>query len=206
MYGQLPEITFSAYRIHKGKLLCYRDLNQREQFAAEFKTVLDLSEEYRRTIREDSSRQAFFENEQTVCDAAIDNAISEHDNQSAFGFVEDSKARSLLEFLASQKSIAEVENDFASVANPLSLHEVQTRLPEQVQVVQYAVLPHRLAIWTLSKTRFDFTEKPITSADLESKIDAYQTLILSKSPPADLKRVAQDLYVWLLRMRGTKSG
>jgi hypothetical protein len=33
---------------------------------------LDLSEEYRRTIREDSSRQAFFENEHSVFDAAAD--------------------------------------------------------------------------------------------------------------------------------------
>ncbi len=198
LYEQLPEVTFSAYQIHKGRLLCYRDLNQREQFAAELKTVLDLSEEYRRTIREDSSRQAFFENEQTVFDAAIDKAIGDQDSRSAFGLVEDSKARSLLEFLASQKSIGEVENDFASVAKPLSLRELQTRLPEQVQVVQYAVLPQRLAIWTLSKTRFDFTEKPITASELESKIDAYQALILSKSSPADLKRASQELYELLI--------
>jgi CHAT domain-containing protein len=198
LYEQLPEVTFSRYQIHKGRLLCYRDLNQQEQFAAEFKTVLDFSEEYRRTIREDSSRQAFFETEQTVFDAAIDNAIGNNDNQSAFGFVEDSKARSLLEFLASQKSIGEVENDFASVAKPLFLREVQARLPDQVQVVQYAVLPQRLAIWTLSKTRFDFTEKPITAADLENKIDAYQALILSKSPATDLKRVSQELYELLI--------
>jgi CHAT domain-containing protein len=197
-YEQLPEVTFSAYQIHKGRLLCYRDLNQRAQFASELKTVLDLSEEYRRTIREDSSRQAFFENEQSVFDAAADEAISEHNDQSAFALVEASKARSLLESLASQKSIDEVGNDFASVRTPLSLREVQARLPDQVQVVEYAVLPQRLAIWTLSKTRFDFTEKAITAADLENKIEAYQSLILSKSPPSDLKRVLQDLYELLI--------
>jgi hypothetical protein len=44
------------------------------------------------------------------------------------------------------------------------LPEIQARLPEQVQLVQYAVLPDKVAIWTISGTRFEFVEKKITAA------------------------------------------
>jgi CHAT domain-containing protein len=198
LYHRLPELTVGSYQIHKGKLLCFRDLNEPENFAGELKTVLKLSEEYRRTIREDDSRQAFFENEQDVFDAAIENAVSEHDSRRAFDFVEESQARSLLDFVESTKSIAEVENDFAAVARPLSLPDIQARLPEQVQLVQYAVLPDRLAIWIVSKTRFDLVERQITATALANKIDTYQAAIVDKGPPADIRQAGQDLYELLI--------
>jgi CHAT domain-containing protein len=198
LYRRLPELTVGSYQIHKGKLFCFQQLGQQENFENELKTVLALSDEYRTAIREDDSRQAFFDNEQVVFDAAIENAIKGQDSRGAFVFAEDSRARSLLDFVESGKSIAEVEKDFASVARSLSLEEIQARLPEQVQLVQYAVLPDKLAIWVLSKTRFDLVLKQITAAELENKIDAYQASITGKESPADLKRAGQDLYELLI--------
>lgn len=198
LYRSLPELTVNSYQIHKGKLFCFQQLDEQEDFDGELKTVLELSEEYRRTIREDDSRQAFFENEQDVFDAAIENATREQDSRSAFAFVEDSKARSLLEFVESRKSIVEVANDFAAVARPLSLAEIQTRLPEQVELVQYAVLPERLLIWIVSKTRFDLVERQITAPELEKKIAAYQSAIVGKDPPAGIRQAAAELYALLI--------
>lgn len=198
LYTYLPEVTVNAYEIHKGKLFCFQELKERESFAAELKTVLALSEVYRGTIREDSSRQAFFASEQNVFDAATGNAIGENDFAGAFAFVENSKARSLLEFVGSQKSIAEVENDFSSVGRPLSFAEIQTRLPEQVQVVQYAVLPNKVAIWTVSRSRFDFLEREITATELESKIAAYETAIVEKKTFAEIQPAARELYDLLI--------
>jgi CHAT domain-containing protein len=198
MYRRLPEFTVSSYQIHKGKLFCFQQLDRQEDFSSELKTVLGLSEEYRATIREDDSRQAFFANEQVVFDAAMTNAIKEHDSRGAFDFVEASRARSLLDFVESDKSITEVEKDFASVARPLSLAEIQARLPEQVQLVQYAVLPDRLAIWVVTKTRFDFIEKPVTAAELEKKIDAYRASLVGKESAADIKQAGKELYELLI--------
>jgi CHAT domain-containing protein len=198
LYRRLPEFTVSLYQIHKGRLFCFQQLDRQGDFASELKTVLGLSEKYRTTIREDDSRQAFFANEQVVFDAATANAIKERDSLGAFAFVEASRARSLLDFVVSDKSIAEVEKDFASVARPLSLAEIQTRLPEQVQLLQYAVLPDRLAIWVVSKTRFDLVERQITAAELEKKIDAYQASIVGKGAEADIKQAGQELYELLI--------
>ncbi|HEX7335495.1 MAG TPA: CHAT domain-containing protein [Pyrinomonadaceae bacterium] len=198
LYTRLPELEVSSYALHKGKLFCFQQLDRQEDFAGELQTVLELTEKYRRTIREDNSRQAFFENEQDVFDAAVAHAIKEGDAQRAFAFVEDSKARSLLEFVKSGKSIAEVEKDFAAVARPLSLAEIQARLPEQVQLLQYAVLPDKLVIWVVSKTRFELFEKQITVAELTNKIETYQASILAKTTTADLKQTAQELYELLI--------
>lgn len=198
MYSQLPELTVGLYQIHKGKLFCFQQLNEQENFAGELKTVLALSDKYRTAIREDASRQSFFANEQVVFDAAIENAIKDQDKRGAFAFAEDSRARSLLDFVESRRSIAEVEREFASVARPLTLEEIQARLPEQAQLVQYAVLPDRLAIWVVSKTRFDLVEKQITAAELENKIDAYQASIIGKESPEDIKLAGQNLYELLI--------
>jgi CHAT domain-containing protein len=198
MYRRLPEVTDSLYQIHKGKLFCFDQLDQQESFSTELKAVLKLSEEYRATIREDDSRQAFFASEQVVFDAATANALKQHDSGEAFDFVEASKARSLLDFVESTKSIAEVEKNFGPVARPLSLAEIQARLPEQVQLVQYAALPESLAIWIVSKTRFDLVEKQITAVELESKIDAYQGLIVRKGPLAEINQAGHELYELLI--------
>ena len=198
LYSRLPEVTDSLYRIHRGKFLCLDQLNQQPEFAAQLDTVLKLSEKYRTTIREDSSRQTFFENEQEVFDVATASALKGGDPRGAFDFAEDSRARSLLDFVESGKSIAEAEKKFGPVAQALSLSTIQSRLPDQVQLVQYAVLKDKLAIWIVSKTSFDFIERPINPAELEIKVEAYQALILEKRPLADIKESAQDLYRLLI--------
>ena len=198
LYGRLPELTVGSYQIHKGKLFCFQELGRREDFSNELQTVLGLSEQYRAAIREDDSRQAFFANEQDVFDAATVNAITSHDSERAYAFAEESRARSLLEFVESDKSIGEVEKDFSSVARPLTLAEIRDRLPERAQLVQYAVLPDRLAIWVVSKSRFDFVEKPLTAADLERKIDDYQAAVIGKGSPEEIKREGQELYQLLI--------
>jgi CHAT domain-containing protein/tetratricopeptide (TPR) repeat protein len=198
LYGRIPQLTVNAYRIHKGRLFCFRRLGRREEFAAELKTVLGLSERYRATIREDSSRRAFFEHEQDVFDAAAADAAGGRDGRAAFAFVERSRARSLLDFVESKRTIAEVETDFAAVARPLALAEIQARLPEQVQVVEYAVLPDRLLMWVITRTRFDLFERPVAAAELERRVGDYQASIVEKAPEAEVRRGAQELFEILM--------
>ena len=198
LYGRLPEVTDNLYQIHKGKLFCFQQLDRQNDFSNELKIVLKLAEDYRTTVREDDSRQAFFENEHVVFESATANAIKKGDIREAFEFVEAAKARSLLEFVKSEKPIAEVERDYASVVKPLLLTEIQTRLPEQLQLVQYAVLPDKLAIWIVSKTRFDLLEKQIIATDLEDRVGAYQTLIMEKAQPDEIRQAAQDLFELLI--------
>jgi len=198
LYTRLPELSVSSYEIHKGKLFCFKQLHRPDDFSNELQTVLKLSEQYRNTIREDDSRQAFFANEQDVFDLAMATALEARDSQKAFALVEDSRSRSLLDFVEANKSIAAVEKTFGPVTKPLSLPEIQARMPEEVQLLQYAVLPDKLAIWVVGKTRFDLIEKPIAAAELEKKIDDYQAAIIGKGSAASIEQAGKDLYQLLI--------
>jgi CHAT domain-containing protein len=198
LYNRLPELTVGSYQIHKGKLFCFEQLERRAEFSEELKTVLKLSEQYRAKIREDTSRQAFFAGEQLVYDVAIESAIKDGDARRALSFAEESRSRSLLDFVESDKPAVELEKRFGAVARPLSLAEIQSRLPEKLQLVEYSVLPDRLALWVVTRTRFDFIEKPVTAAELEKKIDAYRSLITGKGPATEIRQAARELYELLI--------
>ncbi|MDX6613563.1 MAG: hypothetical protein QOD75_2749 [Blastocatellia bacterium] len=198
LYQRLPEVRENLYEIHKGRLFCFEQLEGHEDFAVELVNVLKLSEEYRATIREDTLRQSFFANEQIVFDTAATNAIKARDSRKAFEFVEASKARSLLDFVESEKSIAEVEKGFDAVSRSLSLGEIQARLPENVIFVEYAVLPDRLLLWMISKTHFDIDEKAIAASELEKRVDAYRAAILARGTPAELRAAGRELYDLLI--------
>lgn len=198
LYRLLPEVTDSLYEVHKGKLFCFQQLNRQQDFSSELEAVLKLSEAYRATIREDDSRQAFFASEQDVYDAATTNALEQHSSSAAFDLIEASKSRSLLDFVKSGKTIVEVERSLGPVAQPLSWREIQARLPDQIQLLQYAVLPDRLAIWVMSRSRFDLIEKPVTAAELERKIGDYQASVVGKGSPAEITKAAKELYDLLI--------
>jgi CHAT domain-containing protein len=198
LYGRLPELTAGSYRIHKGRLFCFQRLGRHEDFAAELKTVLAKSEEYRASLREDESRRAFFSDERAVFDAAASEAHRAGDARGAFALVEASRARSLLEFVESDRMMEEVERDFASVARPLSPEEIRARLPEGLQVVEYEVLPDRLLTWVVSRSRFDVYERALAADELEAKVEAYRAAVVAKAPAPAVGRAAAELYEILI--------
>ncbi len=192
-FGKISELSAGVYSVHKGKLLCLNKPEKRAEFQTELQTVLKFSEDYRHKIREDESRQAFFENEQVVFDTAIENAIENGDVRTAFEYAETSRARSLLDFVRSEKSIAKTEKDFGEVSKPLTLEEIQAHLPENIQVLQYAVLPQKLAVWFYSKGNFEYTEKRISAGELGNKISDFRNLILEKKDKKEIENQAVEL-------------
>ena len=51
----------------------------------------------------------------------------------------------------------ELENEFGDVSKPLNLPEIQKQMPENVQILQYSLLENKLAIWLITKNRFELT-------------------------------------------------
>lgn len=193
-YASLSEVIYSQYSLHKGKLLCLQSLARQQDFDAELQTVLSISEEYRKSIREDDSRRTFFESEQIVFDAAVSNKLKLGDDKKAFEFAEMSRARSLLEFVKSDKSIAEVEQDFSTVSKSLDINEIQNRLPDNVQLVEYQLLDDRIAVWLITKTRFEVTTKQIDDDELNRLIADHRKSIIAKSEVAQTNEIAKQLY------------
>jgi CHAT domain-containing protein/tetratricopeptide (TPR) repeat protein len=156
------------YAAHKGKFLSYLADNNDPKAEQELVLVLRLFEGYRERILEERQRNVFFDKEQDIYDLAIDFTYSRtNDPRRAFEYSESSRARSLLDLIRSGARIAEAESEselhVSHVAESLTLDEIREQMPNQVQMIQYAVLKDKLLIWLITKS--DFTSK---IADVDS--------------------------------------
>jgi CHAT domain-containing protein len=205
LYG---ELNFSAetYAAHKGKFLCYVAAGDYPAAQSEMETALNILRTHRLKILEESNRNSYFDKEQDIYDAAIDFMYSKmNDPQKAFEYAEESKARSLLD---STGSSAEVfmqkygpEIRLHPDAEPLTLAQIQSRLPERTQLLQYAALDDKLLVWVISKDAFFSAEVKIGRDQMGEKIRLYfQTVSrLSGNDEAEALSRARELYDLLIK-------
>src|SRR5262249_39670762 len=124
------------------------------------RSVIALYEETRARITDESDRNSFFAREQSVYDIAIDFTAARPDGaREAFEYSETSPARSLLDaFHNKHQAVASTgipEPLLSGVARPLTLSEIQSRMPGRTQLLQYAALEDKLIIWFVTPRRFE---------------------------------------------------
>jgi len=199
LYKNFPELQVNRYKTHKGKLQCYRHLGQTQNLQNELEIVRILLEKYRSEIVEEENRNAFFDNEQRVSDIAVEFELANKNPSKAFEIAEEAKARSLLDFMQGAVLFEKSEIRFSTVTKNLSLTEIQKRMLPSVQIVEYAVLPDKIAVWIIENESFDYSETPIESEILEQKIGDYlQTLITEKDNSEKTKSLSNELYELLI--------
>lgn len=197
------DVSIFNYVAHKGMLLCY--LHNRDDSAVrrELPTVLDLFERNRQRIKEEQNRNHFFDAEQDVYDLAIDYEYTQGNTEGSFNYAEFSRARSLLDEIIRDMTPG---NDHASTdivasaaSRPLTLAQLQERLPAGLQLVEYAVLESRLLIWIVTKTGVAVLEQPVSFSTLEAATNEYLS-VLPRSDADSIERehqLAIQLYDWL---------
>lgn len=151
------------YAAHKGKFLAYRAQNDDAMAAHELQIVIDLFEQYRGKILNERQRNFFFDREQDVYDLAIDYTYSRlNDESGAFNYSETSRARNLRELMRHGAEITESDSELdlrvsrdnrANDVTTLTATHVENSLPENLQLVQYAVLEKKLVIWHISRSK-----------------------------------------------------
>ncbi len=203
IYDELATV-YEKYEVYKGRLLCHLSMRNDSVVRAQLPVVLQLYETYRRTILEERNRNSFFEAEQDVYDIAIDYAIEqERDPQLAFEYSEKSRSRSLLDAMKSRGHISErqgiPELVLTQLSEPLPLRVLRSRMPDNVQIVQYAVLDDRVLIWLISRNDFKAFEKKIVAADLKAQVFNFRQKIMKPSSKLeDAFGEASALYTTLL--------
>lgn len=170
-----------SYAAHKGKFLSYVAQNNDAMAAQELFTVLSLFDEYREKILSERQRAFFFDREQETYNLAIDFAYSHlHNPQLSFEYAERSRAQNLRELMVHG---AEITHDYGEldlrstrdnsgqkVLPALSLSEIQQRLPEQVQVVEYAELEKKLLIWLVTRSNIVTKSVDVDAAKLDEAV------------------------------------
>jgi CHAT domain-containing protein/Tfp pilus assembly protein PilF len=204
LYNEL-KLYAHRYQAYKGRLLCYISQNDTTRAEQEIATILPLIEEYRQQISEENNRDSFFETEQSVYDTVIDFEVSRMNNpEKAFEYLQDSRARSLLDLL--NKDAQAVDNPldpeiiFHSVAQPESAEEIKEKLPDGAQLVQYAVLEDKTLIWVISKREIALKQSNVSRRALNETIQRYLSVI--SKPPNDRGEetaLATQLYTFLIQ-------
>lgn len=193
-------------RVAKERLLGHIARGEEADARNSLRSVIALYEEMRARIPDESDRNSFFAREQSVYDIAIDFTATRPDGaREAFEYSETSRARSLLDaFHNRQKAGAFAgvpEPRFSGVASPLTLPEIQSRMPDRAQLLQYAALEDKLIIWLVTPRRFEQITVKIPLSKLTGLATDYLAQI-SKPAGGDNQRwrqKAEDLYDVLLR-------
>jgi CHAT domain-containing protein len=205
LYGELEDFEPFSYVAHKGKLLSCMTLEGCVSIEEEIRICLDLFEEFRYKILEQSNRDSFFDTEQNIYDVAIEYEFSRDNFQTAFDYSERARGRSLLDLandrgkLIGDRKQPDLRLDASN--EPGSLQQIRAALPREAQVLQYAMLEDKLLIWLNSDSDFVHVEKLISFSNLDAKLRRYLKLI--SSPSEDnleaLTREGMALYEILLQ-------
>jgi CHAT domain-containing protein len=202
--------AYYGYVAHQGKLLCY--LAQGNNLAAkqELGKTLELFEQYRSKIAEESLRNSFSDSQQNIYDLAVDFEYSRmNDPQTAFERSEASRAKSLRDLIGTAPKLLSErygpDLEILAQSDPLKLTEIQAQVPERVQLLQYAALDDKLIIWVISKTGFSCVEVKVGYSKLSEKVNDYLPII-SHQPKEDSGeeadkawRIARELFDLLIK-------
>ena len=188
------EFHHYSYAAHKGKLLAYLTLNNDALASEELQVVLKLFDEYRETILLERQKMFFFDREQDTYDLAIDFTYARlGDKWRAFEYSEISRARNLRELIhqGAEVNRTHVGLDLKTAEaktpdslKPLSADEIRQKVPERVQLVQYAMLDRKLVIWIISRSKHSTTYVDVEPAKLTESIAATLKQITARDDAA----------------------
>lgn len=204
-FYQDRNVSAETVEAYKGKHLSYAIIGENTAAESELQNALRLLEHSRSRIEEESNRNIFADSSQGIYDIAIDFAYMRMNQpQRAFEFAEASRGRVLLDLIAAGGRIVEAERGpdlhLPAVAASLDLFEIQTRLPDETQLLQYAALDKTLLIWVVSKDDVSVAEQRINLDDLTRKVLVYLGTISRESgDPEEAARYGRELYDVLVK-------
>lgn len=197
---------FFDYTARKDKLLCCLDEGGCESIEGEMEALLTLFEDHRSKILEESNRNTFFDSEQSIYDMAIGfEYFKKGDEGKAFQYCERSRGRSLADLmktgirLVNSPDGADVK--FNETSAPMGREDIQRGLPDESEILQYAVLKSQTIIWLVKKTRIHHVTVSISAEDLNPRVKNFLRLIAgaSDSESDELSSESNDLYDILIK-------
>ncbi|MGH9803438.1 MAG: CHAT domain-containing protein, partial [Blastocatellia bacterium] len=194
------------YGATKGRLLALMAQGNYPAARVELERVLALYEQFRENILEESNRNSFFDQEQGTYDIATDFAYSMlNDPEQAYIYAELSRARSLLDEVTGVSLSVEgpqhPELLIQAKVRPGGSEFLRREMPDQVQLIEYAVLNDKLIVWLISRDCFASQAINLSTNGLKGVINNYLTLMRQKPGKTDQRwrEQAAELYDFLIR-------
>lgn len=171
------------YGAAKSRLLTLMALGDDARVRSELEQVVALYEQYRQSIQEESNRDSFYDQEQGIYDIAIDFAANRlNEMRQALTYAELSRARSLLDLTQGGWQMVAVSETpdlliNAELPPPVKADEIQRQMPEQAQLLVYAVLEDKLVLWHITNAGVSGRLIALPQAELAERIRRYLALI-----------------------------
>ncbi|NUO78675.1 CHAT domain-containing protein [candidate division KSB1 bacterium] len=172
-----------ARRIHEESLAAealygiseaQRQTGNVEEALATLNRALLLGETLRTSLHDDSSRVSYFSVRQDWFDTAMLSALQLGDTSGAFHYAERARAQAMRDALVA----GALARDTSALAPASWLTipptgDLQRRIPENVQVLEYRVTADTLLLWLLESDKVRMRRIAITAAALEDTVQQF---------------------------------
>ncbi|HKP47516.1 MAG TPA: CHAT domain-containing protein [Pyrinomonadaceae bacterium] len=184
LYKRLDSQLY-VYEASKGKLLAHLAMQANDSVRAELPGVIQLFEKNRAGIEEESHRDKFFDAGQDTYDIAVKFSSSEpNGTETALNYAEASRARSLFEMINAGWLVADVEGPELKLdaeSQPLVVSQIQQRMPEAAQILEYSVLDDRIVMWLITRSAIRSKQVAVGAPQLLDRVRSYVTAIAEPS-------------------------
>jgi CHAT domain-containing protein len=142
-----------------------------------FREAVDSAERDNDFAKNEKSRIAFDDNRRELYDAAIGFEYEQGSKEAAWTYLQKYRAKVFIEMLAQFNPEVEKVHSIA-----LDLNQAQKAIPQNMQVVEYALLPDRVLIWVVTKNKFETRSLPINRAAVEEKVQQFLADLRAGAP------------------------
>ncbi|MEW6735554.1 MAG: CHAT domain-containing protein [Acidobacteriota bacterium] len=153
-YEQTTE-RYDIRYLYLSRAQAYISLHENSKAEADLQKCLKEIEHGRGSINDVFQRIKYLEGPQAVYDEMIlFQAMKRNRADIAFNYVEEARARALLDAIAARNNIdlsAKKATGLYKMARPLSLPAIQRRLPDGATIIEYSLLADRLLIWIVKR-------------------------------------------------------
>lgn len=155
--------------------------------AAEVRKAIEFVETDQDNLPKDSLQISFDHNRHSVYDSAVRLTYKLSGCREAWNLAQQYKAKL---FLNSMQGFGPSPGGGLSLKR-LTLDEVQHRIPDTIQIVDYFALRDELMVWVISKDAFDCESVPVTASQLQQKIGLFVSQLIDRRPS---DKIGQELY------------
>jgi CHAT domain-containing protein len=164
---------------------------------ADLMSAIDRIEDLRELTMPGDLRASFFETAQGTFDDLVKLLVEERNEpRRALEYADRARGRGLQDLLSKRPS--DPQSASSGTAPPRSQPDLVTRVQAALldghAVIEYAVLPDRLLIWSLRHDRFEVRSLPVTATDLAARVASLRDAIERGEVSERIEERAAQIY------------
>lgn len=193
-----------TWKAFYGKGLAHKALNEFPKALECFQAAIDTIESGRRRISIESAKLEYLAEKQDVYDEMIRTLLDHYeDPYRAFNYLERARARSFLDFLSGSVEIVTPADPSGQDSGDLTLvssgavqtytyQEIQSTLRPMEQIIEYRLLPDRVAIWWLTTDSLKYFQVWANRDDLRNQVLEFRQALGASDPEEFKKNFKRD--------------